>query len=179
MWGTWERWGSVWIIALGALPVAVLLAVVCALWRKHTGWPPRWAWVSSFAEIGAVAGTVPWLWMILTPTGGTRRIQWMPLGDLISLRAADVATVIEQVGGNLLVFAAAGYLLPIRFRIGPWGIIGLAAAGSATVEFLQYVLAIGRVSSIDDVILNAAGAGLAALLSRPCWRTRPDSAPCP
>ena len=47
-------------------------------------------------------------------------------------------------------------------------IIGLAAAGSLAVEILQYVLGLGRLSSIDDVLLNAAGAGLGGLVTRRC-----------
>jgi glycopeptide antibiotics resistance protein len=45
----------------------------------------------------------------------------------------------------------------------------VAATASVTVEILQYGLDLGRVSSIDDVLLNAAGAGLAALASRRTW----------
>jgi glycopeptide antibiotics resistance protein len=53
-------------------------------------------------------------------------------------------------------------------------ILALAAACSILIETLQYVLGLGRVSSVDDVLLNTAGAGLAALASRHWWR---DAAP--
>jgi glycopeptide antibiotics resistance protein len=43
---------------------------------------------------------------------------------------------------------------------------GVAAAGSVLIETLQYVLPLARVASVDDVLLNSAGAGLAALASR-------------
>jgi glycopeptide antibiotics resistance protein len=62
-------------------------------------------------------------------------------------------------------------------------ITGIAALGSATVETLQWVLGLGRVTSIDDVILNAMGAGLAALVSRAVvgrfWTAKPRLAPVP
>jgi glycopeptide antibiotics resistance protein len=38
------------------------------------------------------------------------------------------------------------------------------------IELAQYVFRLDRVSSVDDVLINAAGAGLAALASRPWWR---------
>jgi hypothetical protein len=38
------------------------------------------------------------------------------------------------------------------------------------VETLQYALALGRVSSIDDMLLNAAGAGVTGLVTRRWWR---------
>ncbi len=45
----------------------------------------------------------------------------------------------------------------------------VAAAG---IEVLQWALAIRRVSSVDDVLVNTLGAGLAALLERPWWADR-------
>jgi len=51
-------------------------------------------------------------------------------------------------------------------------IVALAAGCSVLVEGAQYVLRLDRVSSVDDVLLNAAGAGLAALASRRWWRAR-------
>jgi glycopeptide antibiotics resistance protein len=60
--------------------------------------------------------------------------------------------------------------------------IGLAAAGSLAVETLQHMLALGRVSSIDDVLLNAAGVGVTVQVTRRSWRmhktaqSRPASA---
>jgi glycopeptide antibiotics resistance protein len=35
---------------------------------------------------------------------------------------------------------------------------------SIIIEFLQYALAIGRISNIDDVILNSFGAFLGAII---------------
>jgi glycopeptide antibiotics resistance protein len=48
-------------------------------------------------------------------------------------------------------------------------ILALAAGCSVLVEAAQHVLRLDRVSSIDDVLINTAGAGLAALASRR-WR---------
>ncbi len=68
--------------------------------------------------------------------------------------------------------AALGALLPVRRRAGP-GTVAVAAAGASTlVELLQYARALGRVSSVDDVLLNTLGAVLAAQPSRPWWRSR-------
>ena len=77
-----------------------------------------------------------------------------------------------QVVGNLPVFAALGFCAPQRFAAlaSMWRILALAAGCSALVEIAQYALHLGRVSSVDDVLLNMAGAGLAALASRRWWR---------
>lgn len=98
-----------------------------------------------------------------------------PLRDLLDvLRGGDT---LVQLVGNLLAFAAVGFFLPIRLRLAParWvpAIVGLIAAGlSVVVEALQYVLPLGRVSSVDDVLVNALGAALSSLLSVRWWRAR-------
>ena len=51
-------------------------------------------------------------------------------------------------------------------------ILALAAAVSILVEVSQYVLRLDRVFSVDDVLPNTAGAGLAAIASRHWWRAR-------
>ena len=54
-------------------------------------------------------------------------------------------------------------------------ILALAAGCSVMVETAQYVLQLDRVSSVDDVLINTAGAGLAALASRRWWHTHEGS----
>jgi glycopeptide antibiotics resistance protein len=63
---------------------------------------------------------------------------------------------------------ALGAFLPVRWTAGT----AVAAAASTTVETLQHALDLGRVSSIDDVLLNTLGAVLAAQTSRHWWRSR-------
>jgi len=130
----------------------------------------RTAWL----DVGLIVGTLPWLWMILTPTDGTSEIHLVPFQDLAAVLRADPQTVVVQVGGNLLVFAALGALLPLRAArfAGLVPVALVAAAGSIGVETLQHVLRLGRVSSIDDVLLNVAGAAAAAPLTRRWWRRR-------
>ena len=162
--GVWHAWGGVILGSAAGLPVAAALA--WALARLRPDRPARFA----VAEVFGVACTVPWLWMILTPDpAGTRRVSLVPLRDLFTLAPRDL---LVQVGGNLLVFAAAGLLAPVRWPVGAGAVLGAAAGASALVEALQFVLDLGRVSSVDDVLLNAAGAGLAALASRHWWRRR-------
>jgi len=114
-----------------------------------------------------VAGTAPWVWMILTPSSSAvRELRAVPLVDLVQVLADGGLTAFFQVGGNLLVFAAFGFFAPQRWPIGVAAVTLVAASASVVVEVLQYALALGRVTSVDDVLLNAAGAALAAVLSR-------------
>jgi glycopeptide antibiotics resistance protein len=160
------RWVPVVVVSVAALPVAAVVVGWLTRRRVAGGKPRSIAIRQSVAEVGMVVGTLPWVWMILTPTSAAREIHLVPLVDLAHQLNGDVATAIVQVGGNLLVFAAFGVFAPLRWRLGPVAVLVIAAAGSATLEALQYLLDLGRVSAVDDVMVNAAGAGLAALASR-------------
>jgi VanZ family protein len=173
----WGLFGTPVAVAVTALPFAVVLVALLARHRRARGAEPGWALRSAFAEVFLVVGTVPWLWMILTPDPGNRRgHNLVPFHDLIHQFHVGLAYALFQVGGNLLVFAALGFCLPIRFRTGPVVVLVAGTLGSALVETLQWVLDLGRFSSVDDVIVNAAGAFAAAWLSRPWWRRRLDPA---
>lgn len=192
----WHGWfgtfTGVAVITVAALPVAALAVWALAGRRRVTGATPAWAWRTSLAEVGIVYGTVPWVWMIMLPGGradtAPARVSLVPLRDLFHIFAAGPATATGQVVGNLLVFAALGLFAPLRFvaLASVPRILALAAGCSVLVEVAQYVLPLDRVSSVDDVLLNTIGAGLAALASRRWWRAtarassdRPRSVPVP
>jgi hypothetical protein len=171
--GCLDTENGVVLTTLAGVPVAVLVAWVLARFRRAAGVSS--AWRISLAEVGMVYGTVPWVWMTLMPGPGAGvvagRLSLVPLRDLITMGALGI-------GGNLLVLAALGFFAPMRFAAlaSVPRILALGAACSVLIETAQYVLQLDRVSSVDDVLLNAAGAGLAALASRRWWRTE---APAP
>ncbi|MQY14401.1 hypothetical protein SRB5_45680 [Streptomyces sp. RB5] len=118
-----------------------------------------------------VYGTLPWVWIIMLPGDEDGAVvSLVPLRDLVTV-VQDGA--VFQVVGNLLVFAALGFLAPVRFAAlaSVPRMLAVGAGCSVVVEVAQYVLVLDRVSSVDDVLLNAAGAGLAAAVSRRWWRT--------
>jgi hypothetical protein len=192
----WRGWvgtfTGVALITVAALPLAALAVWALARRRTVTGTTPTWAWRMSLAEVGIVYGTVPPVWMIMLPgarAGAVRgRVSLVPLRDLYTILAGGPLTATGQIVGNLLVFAALGFFAPSRFAAlaSVSRILALAAGCSVLVETAQYVLRLDRVSSVDDVLLNTAGAGLAALASRRWWRAtagasseRPRSTPVP
>ncbi|WCN79411.1 VanZ family protein [Micromonospora sp. LH3U1] len=192
----WHGWfgtfNGVVLVTVAALPFAALAVWALACRRSVTGSTTP-AWRKSLAEVGIVYGTVPWVWMIMLPGEGAGgvpgRVSLVPLRDLVTIFAdGGPLTATVQVVGNLLVFAALGFLAPLRFAAlaSAPRILTLAAGCSVLVEAAQYVLQLDRVSSVDDVLLNTAGAGLAALASRRWWRAtaqassdQPRSAPVP
>ena len=164
------------ILTVLALPVAVLAVLVLTVVRRGFGRAWRPALRTSLAEVAIVYGTVPGVMLTMVPgradnpTAGA--VSLVPFADLPSMGPVNVV-------GNLLLFAALGFFGPIRFRVlrSVWRVLALAIAGSVTIEVLQYALVLDRVSSIDDVILNASGATLAAIVSWPWWRRRAVPAP--
>jgi glycopeptide antibiotics resistance protein len=101
------------------------------------------------------------------------RVSLVPLRDLFSILADKPGGATVQVVGNLLVLSALGFFTPLRFAAlaSVTRILALAAGCSVLIEAAQYFLRLDRVSSVDDVLLNTSGAGLAALASRRWWVT--------
>ncbi|WP_406296613.1 VanZ family protein [Streptomyces sp. NBC_00624] len=164
-----NTFNGVMIAMVAALPLSALVVWALARLRRAAGTDPSWAWRRSLAEVGMVHGTVPWVWLIMMP--GARagevpgRLSLVPGVDLLTMTPLGIA-------GNLLVFASLGFFGPMRFTAlsSLPRVLALGATCSVLVETLQYVLRLDRVSSVDDVLVNATGAALAALVSRRWWR---------
>ncbi|MBT2472384.1 VanZ family protein [Streptomyces sp. ISL-66] len=174
--GCFDTFNGVVLMTLVALPLAGL--VVWALAHRRRGEGVSSAWRMSLAEVGMVHGTVPFLWLTMMPGAGAGivpgRVSLVPLRDLVTMGALGIV-------GNLLVFAALGFFAPMRFvaLASVPRILALGAGCSILVETAQYVLRLDRVSSVDDVLVNAAGAVLAALASRRWWRTAAQAPQAP
>ncbi|WP_182378714.1 VanZ family protein [Nocardioides sp. WS12] len=177
--GVQDILGTATGIAVGAValvPLALLGIWALARLRISAGAPPARAWRRSLAEVGLVYGTVPWVWMTMLPGNQaglvTGAVSLEPFRDLETM--SDI-----QVVGNLVLLSALGFFAPLRFRAlaSLPRIVVLAAFSSAAIETAQFVLRLDRVSSVDDVLLNTAGAAVAAVLSWPWWG--PDSPDLP
>ncbi len=170
--GCFDTFNGVVLITLVALPLAAL--VVWVLARRRRAADGTSAWRTSLAEVGMVHGTVPFLWLTMMPGAGAGtvpgRVSLVPLRDLLTMGPLGIV-------GNLLVFAALGFFAPMRFAAlaSVPRILALGAGCSVLVETAQYVLRLDRVSSVDDILVNTAGAVLAALASRRRWRTTTET----
>ncbi|MGP2442750.1 VanZ family protein [Streptomyces sp. JW3] len=155
--GCFDTSNGVLLMTLVGLPLAALL--VWALARLRRAGSVTSGWRMPVAEVGMVYGTVPMVWLTLQPGPGAGvvpgRVSPIPLRDLVTMGPVGI-------GGNLLIFAALASVPRILM---------LGASCSILVETAQYVLRLDRVSSVDDVLVNAAGAVLFGLASRRLWRT--------
>ncbi|MCX4986739.1 VanZ family protein [Streptomyces sp. NBC_00572] len=172
--GCFDTFNGVVLMTLVTLPPAVLVAWALAYRRRAAGVPS--AWQMSLAEVGMVHGTVPFLWLTLMPGSAPgiapARVSLVPLRDLVAMGPLGIV-------GNLLVFASLGFFAPMRFAAlaSLPRILALGAGCSVLVETAQSVLRLDRVSSVDDVLVNATGAVLAGLASRRWWRVRAEAPP--
>lgn len=174
--GCFDTFNGVVLMTLVTLPLAVLVAWALAARRRAAGAGAASAWRMSLAAVGMVHGTVPFVWMTMMPGSGAGvvpgRLSLVPLRDLATMGPLGIA-------GNLLVFAALGFFAPVRWAAvaSVPRILALGAGCSVLVESAQYVLRLDRVSSVDDVLVNAAGAALAGRASRRWWRTTAPARP--
>lgn len=87
-------------------------------------------------------------------------------GQLALAKMGNVHAI-ANLGGNVLLFAPFGVLLPARFQ--PlrrfWRFLAVFAGSVAAVEILQLLLRVGF-CDVDDLLLNALGASLGFL----AWR---------
>lgn len=162
--------GVTYLTAL-VLPLALLVAGALARARIARGAAPAAARRTAWAEVGMVYGTVPWVWMTMLPGGRAGEVA----GAISLVPLQDLGTMDRfQVIGNLVILAALGFFTPVRYAAMASlpRVLALGVGASTLIEVLQYALVLDRVSSVDDVLLNASGAVLAACLSRPWWAAR-------
>lgn len=165
--GCYDTENGLMLMLVVLLPVAAVLVQALTRLRRVDQRLP-------LAEVGMVYGTVPFVYLTLMPGPGAGivpgRLSLVPFQDLISMGALGFA-------GNLLVFAALGFFAPMRFAAlaSVPRILALGAGCSILIETGQYAFQLDRVTSVDDVLVNAAGAVLAGLASRRWWRTAAEA----
>ncbi|MFC4336392.1 VanZ family protein [Salininema proteolyticum] len=163
----WQRFAL--LAAALALPAIAAGTFLNARRRRRAG-SLEPVYRHALAETAALAGTLPFVAMILTPTSAEGGVSLVPFADLAALRFTEPGFAAVQVVGNLLAFAALGAALPVRFALRAWQVAAIAAAASVSVEVLQFALRLGRITSVDDVLVNTAGAVAASCLTLPWWR---------
>lgn len=126
--------------------------------------------VATAAFLGLVAFAAVLARLTLTPSPASESIAGANLRPGHSLRqyAEDYTflAACKQLGGNLLLGAPFGLLLPLLVprRLRMLRMVLLTAAVMSLVELVQGAIVPGRAFDVDDVILNTSGAFLAYLL---------------
>lgn len=128
--------------------------------------------------VGLVTG--PSLYQMLAGNLPEPRLELIPFADIVTILndpGAPGLGVAANIAGNAALLAPLGLLLPLF-----WGYFGRAKRTilfgfgvSLSIELIQLIA--GGVTSVDDLLLNTAGAAvgfaLAKLLLRVCPRLAP------
>lgn len=170
---------DVFWFATGSM-VGMLVGLVVAV-RVAGSWHRPVAIALACAHIGGVLGVT----LFPLPLGGLEpfrvpysTVQLVPLDTIdLLLRGSQSA---RQLGGNLLLLAPMGLLVPIAWRAARpfWRTVAWGIAVSIAIEGLQFLFGVlagefYRVVDIDDVILNVLGvvAGrIVFAVGYPVWR---------
>jgi hypothetical protein len=168
----WRSESGLWPLAVLVLVLSAAAAVVDYRRRRHRGTavlPTLWLAGSDILVAGnlAMAGV-----LTLSPGGTGRVLNLVPFKELADLLAHRVFASVSRVEiiGNLLLFVPAACVLYLRGRLAARAgadrgrvavrtvcLVGAIALG---IEATQYLLALGRVASITDVLLPTIGAAL-------------------
>nr|WP_308505946.1 VanZ family protein [uncultured Agathobaculum sp.] len=128
--------------------------------------------------VGLVTG--PSLYQLLAGNLPEPRLELIPFADIVTILndpGAPGLGVAANIAGNAALLAPLGFLLPLFWRyFGRAKCTILFGFGvSLSIELIQLIA--GGVTSVDDLILNTAGAAagfaLAKLLLRACPRLAP------
>ncbi len=145
----------------------------------------------AMAVVGGVAGVVAWRVTGRVPPAVTAALVGSVLAGVLAvtvepLMAGEPATGINlvpfrtiiqlaptslarrNIAGNVVLFVPVGFAFGLVFRRRRHGFVAAVAAALALslgIEALQWLLPVGRVVDVDDVILNVAGAAVGALLA--------------
>lgn len=166
--------GSTWFLtfsgavttAVVAVPFLPVLVILLAGVRRRLGHSHRSAWRTAALDVGLAYSTIVPIWLTMVP-GGNPGLVLHPWTDIPTMPH-------DALLGNLLLLAGIGFFGPMRFRLmaSVTRTTLLAMTMSCAIEVCQYTLPIGRVASIDDVILNTSGAATAAIVAWPWWQRR-------
>lgn len=120
--------------------------------------------VNLMIYIGFTITIVGMILVTLMPTGNPNQLtQLVPFSSIVeTMEYATPRAVVNSLVMNIILFIPFGFFVYILLRK-PFLTTVLACLMSISIEVLQYVLPIGRISNIDDVILNTLG-GITGML---------------
>ncbi len=163
-----------WLVV--GLAVGAVLGLLIGIGASGS-WYRRWAVAIACAHIGAVLAVT----LFPMPIAGAEplappyeSVQLEPFGTIGLLLAGSQE--LRQLGGNLLLLAPMGLLVPIAWPVArPFAatvVVGLST--SLLIELLQFTFGVlvgefYRVVDVDDVLLNTAGVVLGRLVFAVVW----------
>jgi hypothetical protein len=169
--------------ALGLIPVLLAAAVVSGVLltrhRVRAGGGFHAALRASILDVASALMLAVVLIFVFVPSDEvSRRLELIPFADLwrSSPGVLPRMEAVVEILGNLALFIPLGFLLGLRRPSASIvRVVVLFATFSSVIEIGQFALAVGRTTSVGDVLANTAGGVGGWLLWRwtSRWRHRP------
>jgi glycopeptide antibiotics resistance protein len=153
------------------IPIFIMIFVIVIIaflfFNKKSGHPlnSRRRQFTLLNYVGMTATVVGMVLVTLMPTGyNNDMVQLVPFQSIIETwELATTRAIINSLLLNVLLFVPFGFFLYLLTRKEFFTTI-MACITSILIEVMQYVLPIGRVTNIDDVILNTIGGIIGMLI---------------
>ncbi|WP_411842399.1 VanZ family protein [Salinicoccus sp. HZC-1] len=120
--------------------------------------------INYLTYVGLVMTLLGIFLLTLLPSDNPEKVtSFIPFLSIIETwEYATTRAIINSLLMNILLFVPLGFFLYLLIRRAFLTVVS-AFLISIFIEFLQYMLPIGRISNVDDLILNTAG-GVAGML---------------
>ncbi|HIW11569.1 MAG TPA: VanZ family protein [Candidatus Salinicoccus stercoripullorum] len=114
--------------------------------------------VSYLTYVGLVMTLIGMALVTLLPGHNPEKVtSFIPFLSIIETwEYATTRAIINSLLMNIILFVPFGFFVYLLLRRAFWTVF-LAFVTSVAIEFLQYILPIGRISNVDDVLLNTIG----------------------
>ena len=164
----WRAFNQVIPIFLICIPFVILIGWFLYYRKIKFGKEKKKAILGSVINIFLFLSILGILMVTLLP-GSLSAVQLVPFVSSIDVlfNSVDYTVPIRILGFNVVLFIPFGVFMALTMYSKRKVILLTTSIGmvlSIIIEFLQYALAIGRISNIDDVILNSFGAFLGAII---------------
>ncbi len=159
-----EQLGPVLLVIGVAVAVVVVLRLLFSPEDSR-----RTRWTRTVALVAAIAVILAATLVDREPIGVRLDLKLIPFSDLVSALGGDgsVRRAVIELVVNIALFVPLGLALRLRFAsMNVAQATAIAFALSLGIETLQLLVATGRVANITDVLMNALGGFLGAILVR-------------
>lgn len=147
-------------LLLGAIILVTHLPAIRA--EKKTGSRVLWQWaVASWVLAVLLVTLYPQAWGMESERG----LSLVPFASMTGIGTEVGFSALFEILANCVLFVLGGFLLQFA-SIGPRRVVGMCVALALLVEILQYVVAVSRVTSVDDVIWAGLGSSAGLFLGR-------------
>lgn len=165
----WRAFNHVIPLFITLIPIVTIVVTVLYIRWVKAGNKRKEAFFKAIIYMLFILSVIGVLLVTLLPIGATgRTLQLIPFASSIDVlfNSVHFTVPVRVLGFNIILFIPFGLFLALILKtksvIFKTTIVGMMF--SISIETLQFILNSGRVSNVDDVILNTLGTFLGAAI---------------